>query len=77
MEFHFSLEKSTGKVNHRPCKMCATAMVLARITQARLGINARNFECPQCKHVEKVLEPADPMQSNVLGWLLGELKPPT
>ncbi|MBX9646016.1 MAG: response regulator [Xanthobacteraceae bacterium] len=57
--------------------MCAAAMVSARITPARLGINARTFECLHCNHVEKVLEAADPIQSNVLGWLFGELKPPT
>jgi hypothetical protein len=77
MEHHFSRDISTGKINPRLCKMCAAAMVSARITPARLGINARTFECPQCDHVEKVLEAADPIQSNVLGWLFGELKPPT
>jgi hypothetical protein len=77
MEHHFSRDISTGKINPRLCKMCAAAMVSARIAPARLGINARTFECLQCNHVEKVLEAADPIQSNVLGWLFGELKPPT
>lgn len=77
MEHHFSRDISTGKINPRLCKMCAAGMVAVRVTPARLGINARTFECLQCHRVEKVLEAADPIQSNVLGWLFGELKPPT
>jgi hypothetical protein len=77
MEHHFSRDISTGKINPRLCKMCAAVMVSTRIAPARLGINARTFECQQCNYVEKVLEAADPIQSNVLGWLFGELKPPT
>ena len=77
MEHHFSRDISTGKINPRLCKMCASEMVSAWIVPARLGINARTFECLHCHHIEKVLESADPIQSNVLGWLFGELRPPT
>ena len=52
-------------------------MVLTRITPARLGFNSQAFECVQCDHFEKVLIAADPIQSDVLGWLLGELRPPS
>jgi hypothetical protein len=52
-------------------------MVLARTTPARLGFNSQAFECVQCGHLEKVLIAADPIQSNALGWLLGELRPPS
>jgi hypothetical protein len=34
------------------------------------------FECVRCNHVDKVIAGADPLQSDVLGWLLGELRPP-
>ena len=47
MEHHFS-EDPTGSVNPRVCQMCAGEMVAARIVPARLGINARSFECPHC-----------------------------
>ena len=77
MQHHFSRELSSGKITPRLCQLCAAEMVSARLTPARLGINARTFECPQCSHVEKVLEAADPIQSNVIGWLFGELRPPT
>ncbi|SDJ83841.1 hypothetical protein SAMN05444171_0600 [Bradyrhizobium lablabi] len=77
MGHHFSRDISTGKIASRICPMCAAEMVAARITPARLGINARTFECRQCNHVERILEAADPIQSDVLGWLSGELRPPT
>ena len=69
MEHHF--------FEPRLCPLCASEMVGVRVTPARLGINARTFECLQCNRVEKVLEAADPIQSNVVGWLFGELKRPT
>jgi len=38
----------------------------------------RTFECVKCDHVEKVLVATDPIRSfDTLGWLLGELRPPT
>ena len=77
MEHHFSRDITTGEIKPRICQMCACEMVAALIAPARLGINARTFECIQCNHVEKVLEAADPIQSNVIGWLLGELRRPT
>ncbi|MEO8318127.1 MAG: response regulator [Bradyrhizobium sp.] len=77
MEPHFSRDFETGKIEPRFCPMCTAQMASARISPARLGINSRTFECLQCNHVEKVLESADPIQSNVLGWLFGELKAPS
>ena len=77
MEDHFSRDLSTGKIEPRFCPTCEAPMVSARVAPARLGLNARTFECLQCNYVEKVLEAADPIQSNVLGWLFGELRPPT
>jgi hypothetical protein len=77
MEHHFSRDISTGKIEPRICLMCAAEMVPVRVAPARLGINARTFECVQCNRVEKVLEAADPIKSTVLGWLFGELRAPT
>ena len=77
MEHHFSRDISTGRIESRLCLMCASEMVAVRVAPARLGINARTFECLQCSRVEKVLEAADPIRSNVIGWLFGELKRPT
>jgi hypothetical protein len=51
-------------------------MMLSRIRPGRLNFDFRTFECIKCSHVEKVLVASDPMQSDVLGWLFGELKAP-
>jgi hypothetical protein len=76
MNHHFSLDSSTNGIESRGCAKCEAQMVLARITPARLGFNSLAFECVQCGHLEKVLIAADPIQSSMLGWLLGELRPP-
>ena len=52
-------------------------MILSRITPGRLKFDVRTFECVKCQHLEKVLVAIDPIQSDVLGWLLGELRAPT
>jgi len=52
--------------------------MLARIMPGRLKFDLRTFECVNCDHVEKTLVAADPIgSSDVLGWLLGELRSPT
>ncbi len=77
MEPQFSRDTSAGKIESRLCLLCAAEMVAVRVTPARLGINARTYECLQCNRVEKVFEAADPIKSTVLGWLFGELRTPT
>ena len=58
------------------CPNCQAPMILARITPGRLNFDLRTFECVRCDHVMKSLVAADPMQSDLLGWLFGELRPP-
>jgi hypothetical protein len=75
MNHPLSVESPANEIDSRRCARCEAQMVLARITPARLGFNSQAFECVQCGHLEKVLIAADPIQSDVLGWLLGELGP--
>jgi len=58
------------------CPRCHGQMTLARIRPRRLNFDARTFECVSCDHVETILVAADPMHSDTLGWLLGELRSP-
>jgi len=58
------------------CPKCQGSMMLSRIRPGRLNFDARTFECVKCSHVERILVASDPMQSDVRGWLLGELKAP-
>jgi hypothetical protein len=51
-------------------------MMLLRIRPGRLNFDARTFECVKCNHVEKILVETDPMQSDVLRLLFGDLRTP-
>jgi hypothetical protein len=58
------------------CSKCSTRMKLSRIMPGPAGYVFRNFECNRCVHVMTVTVATDPMKSDTLGWLAGELKPP-
>jgi hypothetical protein len=51
-------------------------MALARISPGKRGYEERSFECSTCRRVEKISSAVDPMKTDALGWLAGELKPP-
>ncbi len=59
------------------CPKCKTRMRLARISPGPTGFELRTFDCSKCDHVEKVVIALDPMKSGDVGWLVGELQPPT
>jgi hypothetical protein len=61
----------------RQCSKCQGPMGLARIMPGGLNFDLRTFECAKCDHVEKIMIATDPMMTDTLGWLLGELRPPT
>ena len=47
-------------------------MLLSKLEAGHL-----RFECQTCGRVETTVVESDPMTSGALGWLGGELKPPT
>jgi hypothetical protein len=49
---------------------------LARISPGKRGFEERTFECSTCHRIEKLSFAVDPMKTNAVGWLAGELKPP-
>jgi hypothetical protein len=51
-------------------------MSLARIMPGPPGYDLRRFECDNCNHVHEERVVNDPMKSDKIGWLAGELKPP-
>ena len=67
----------TVAIESPECPKCQGPMILSRIMPGRLKFDLRTFECVKCDHVEKVMVAIDPIQSNVLGWFLGELRRPT
>jgi hypothetical protein len=59
------------------CSKCQTRMTLARILPGPTGFELRTFDCSSCDHVEKIAIASDPTKSGDVGWLVGELQPPT
>jgi len=58
------------------CPKCMQRMQLARIMPVPKGFDLRSFECARCDTVITLKVAADPMKSDKVGWLAGELKPP-
>lgn len=60
------------------CPNCRQSrMLLSKLEVGPAGFDYRSFECPKCGHVKITVVESDPMASDALGWLAGELKPPT
>jgi hypothetical protein len=59
------------------CPKCHARMTLSRISPGPSGFELRSFDCPGCDHVEKIAIASDPMKSGDVGWLVGEVQPPT
>jgi hypothetical protein len=51
-------------------------MGLARIRPGERGFELRAFECSTCHRLKEMTLPVDPLKTDALGWLAGELKPP-
>jgi hypothetical protein len=58
------------------CPTCKHRMGLARVSPGERGFELRSFECSTCNRVEKLSVPVDPLKTDAVGWLAGELKPP-
>lgn len=58
------------------CPTCHNRMNLAQIMPGRPGFDVRTFECGRCDHTHILTVATDPMKSDKIGWLPGELKPP-
>jgi hypothetical protein len=59
---------------HRPrCPKCSVRMITAGISPGPEGFEQRSFECLKCGHAESKMVACDPLNSDALGWLTGEL----
>jgi len=65
-----------GVVERPMCPACKRRMGLSRISPGQHGFEQRTFECGTCRRTERVAFPVDPMKTDALGWLAGELRPP-
>ncbi|WP_249163931.1 hypothetical protein, partial [Bradyrhizobium liaoningense] len=60
----------------RMCPVCKHRMALARVSPGKRGFEERTFECSTCERTEVVSFAVDPMKTDAVGWLAGELRPP-
>jgi hypothetical protein len=51
-------------------------MGLSRTSPEQRGFEERTFECGTCRRTQSVAFPVDPMKTDAVGWLAGELRPP-
>ena len=60
------------------CAKCdQNRMLLAKLEAGPSGFEYCTFECQKCGGVRTTVIARDPMTSEMLGWLAGELRPPT
>jgi hypothetical protein len=69
---HYHSEPSLLPIERPVCPMCKGRMMLARIEPGPGHSDLRTFECPKCEHVLRTMV-EDPIKSDALGWLRGEL----
>jgi transposase-like protein len=73
----FSSSPLVIQIERLRCPHCTSRMMLARISPGPIGFEHRLFECSKCESVQNEVVASDPMKSNALGWLAGELRAPT
>ena len=65
-----------GLVERPMCPACRHRMGLSRTSPGQRGFEERTFECGTCRRTQRVAFPVDPMKTDAVGWLAGELRPP-
>ena len=68
--------QSLSTIERPRCSRCQSRMMLERISPGPVGLEHRLFECPTCNNVEAKIFVSDPLNSQALGWMAGELKSP-
>ena len=59
------------------CPRCQSAVVVQRATSGRSGFEHWTLRCPSCGNIHQAQVQADPMRSEAIGWLSGDLHAPT
>jgi hypothetical protein len=55
---------------------CEARMITSAVSDRPEGLEQRTFECKQCGHTDTRTVVYDPLKSNAVGWIEGELRPP-
>jgi hypothetical protein len=71
-----SHEFDPSPIDRPRCPRCQSRMTLALIAPGPRGYDLHAFECAACDHTCTLTTLADPMRSDLLGWLAHERKQP-
>lgn len=67
---------SIGARNENQSQQARAESLLARQKIKKLVFEKRTFECSTCERTEVASFAVDPMKTDAVGWLAGELNPP-
>ena len=77
-EFEPVSPADVAAIERPSCPKCRQRrMLLSRLGTGQSGFARATFECQKCGYVSTTALSGDPMSSDALRWLAGELKPPT
>ena len=62
--------------NRPRCPDCHARMITTAVADGPEGLEQRTFECAKCGHTETRTGASDPLKSNAVGWIEGELRRP-
>jgi len=65
-----SLIRRLATAKRLSCPKCGSSM------PAAIGYRGAAFECATCGRFETLPVPVDPLRTNAVGWVAGELRPP-
>ena len=64
------------RTTRRRCLVCQAPMEVQRIAAARGGFEHWTLRCTSCGRIDQMQVSTDPLVSEALGWIEGELRPP-
>jgi hypothetical protein len=77
-EFQPTSSAYVAAIKRPGCPNCRhDRMLLSKLQAGPPGLAYRTFECQKCGRVRTMVASSDPMTPDTLGWLAGELRPPT
>jgi rubredoxin len=61
----------------RRCPQCEAPAAIQHATPGRPGFEHLTLRCPKCGNISEAQVQTDPMKSEAVGWLAGDLHAPT
>ncbi len=64
---------SPREIQRPRCPQCQSRMTIQSVAPGRPGFEHWTLKCTKCRLIHAAQVPADPLKSDALGWLDGEL----